>query len=469
MSTVQVIQPKHVIQPRSIQGRFRNLKTGILILAYAVYFILPWVRWERPVGPDQAVIFDIGTRRYYMFDLVMHAQDVFWLTALLFLAAVLLFFVTTLLGRVFCGYFCFQTLWTDAFRFIEKAIQGDRVARIRLEKQPWNGEKILKIGSTHAAWLLLAFWTGLTFVLYWGDAFDLTKAFFTGTAPSAAYFTAFLLMATTYLAAGWMKEYICLHVCPYARFQSVMFDQDTMIVSYDQKRGENTLGRATPIKDLRDRSTRQERGYGDCVDCGLCVQVCPTGIDIRDGLQISCIHCALCIDACDSIMDKYQWPRGLIRYTSENGLEGKKTNFLKLRTIGYGVATLLAAAYLVWSIASTQMLEATAAQIRSPLYITLSDGSIQNSYEVKINNKTQAPASYRLSVEGLGNVTLSIGEQDPNKIELDADSSVRVLAKVRQPEPITGISKNREFTFKLEPLTGDVTEPVLIPAQFIMP
>ena len=169
MTNVQVIQPKNVIQPRSIKGRFRNLKTGIMILAYAVFFILPWIRWERAVGPDQAVMFDIPTRRYYMFDLVMHAQDVFWLTALLFLAAVLLFFVTTLLGRVFCGYFCFQTLWTDAFRFIEKAIQGDRVARIRLEKQAWNQEKILKIGSTHAAWLALSLWTGLTFVLYWGD------------------------------------------------------------------------------------------------------------------------------------------------------------------------------------------------------------------------------------------------------------------------------------------------------------
>ncbi|WP_298610577.1 cytochrome c oxidase accessory protein CcoG [uncultured Thiothrix sp.] len=470
MSNVQVIQPKNVIQPRSIQGRFRNLKTGIMVLAYAVFFILPWIRWERVVGPDQAVMFDIPSRRYYLFGLVMHAQDVFWLTALLFLAAVLLFFVTTLLGRVFCGYFCFQTLWTDAFRFIEKAIQGDRVARIRLEKQAWNQEKLLKIGATHAAWLALSLWTGLTFVLYWGDAFTLTKDFFTGNAPSAAYFTAFLLMITTYLAAGWMREYVCLHVCPYARFQSVMFDQDTMIVSYDQKRGEGTTGRATPIKDLRDRAVRQTQGHGDCVDCGLCVQVCPTGIDIREGLQIGCIHCALCIDACDSIMDKYQWPRGLIRYTSENGLEGKKTHFLKLRTIGYGLATLLAAIYLVWSISSTKMLEATAVQVRSPLYVVLSDGSIQNSYEVKINNKTQASATYRISLADLEGASLSLGQVDPNNISLGPDSSIRVFAKVKQPAAArAGSKRNREFHFKLEPTSGEVTDPVIIPSQFMMP
>ncbi len=469
MSTVHVIQPKNAIQPRSIKGRFRTIKTWITFVAYGAYFLLPWLRWERVVGPDQAIIFDIPERRYYLFNLVMHAQDIFWLTALLFLAAVLLFFVTSLFGRVFCGYFCFQTLWTDAFRFIEKWIQGDRVARIRLDKQIWNTEKILKIGSTHAAWLLLSLWTGLTFALYWGDAFELTAGFFTLSAPSAVYATTFILMATTYLAAGWMREHICLHVCPYSRFQSVMFDQDTLIVSYDPKRGEGSAGRAIPIKDLRQREVRQEKGHGDCVDCGLCVQVCPTGIDIREGLQVSCIHCALCIDACDSIMDKYGWERGLISYTSDHALQGGKTRFLKLRTIGYGVATLLAVAYLVWSIASTKLLEATAVQVRSPLFVTLSDGSIQNSYEIKINNKTQEKATYRLVLEQLPRTQLSLGEFDANLITLEPDASVRLLAKVRQTLPEAGGKKNREFYFKLEPLSGKVTTPVLIPSQFIRP
>lgn len=467
MSTEVVIQPKSSIHPRSVAGRFRNIKTGILVLAYAVFFLLPWVRWERAVGPDQAVLFDIPGRRYYIFDIVMHAQDIFWLTAFLFLAAVLLFFVTTLFGRVFCGYFCFQTLWMDAFRFIERAIQGDRVARIRLEKQPWDAEKIRKIGLTHLAWLGLAMWTGISFALYWGDASDLTYRFFTGSAPAAMYTTVFILTLTTYAAAGWAKEYVCLHMCPYSRFQSVMFDQDTMIVSYDMNRGEGTAGRVKPVKDMRAQANRQAAGHGDCVDCGLCVQVCPTGVDIRNGLQIGCIHCALCIDACDSIMDKQGWQRGLIRYTSEHALQGKKTKIFKLRTVGYGLATLLAAVYLVWSISSSKLLEVTAVQVRSPLYVTLSDGRIQNSFEVKINNKSMEAAQYRLTLENLPNAELDLGQF--NELSLKPDSSVRVLAKVRYTVQPNDRVKNREFQFKLTPLAGKVTEPVIIPSHFITP
>lgn len=467
MSTEHVIQPKSSLQPRSVEGRFRNIKTGILVLAYAVFFLLPWVRWERVVGPDQAVLFDIPGRRYYMFDLVMHAQDIFWLTALLFLAAVLLFFVTTLFGRVFCGYFCFQTLWTDAFRWFERFIQGDRVARLRLEKQPWNAEKIRKVGLTHLSWLLLAMWTGVSFALYWGDAFELTARFFTGSAPSAMYGTVMILTLTTYLTAGWAKEYVCLHMCPYSRFQSVMFDQDTMIVSYDKNRGEGTAGRIKPVKEMRDQANRQQAGHGDCVDCGLCVQVCPTGVDIRNGLQIGCIHCALCIDACDGIMDKQGWKRGLVRYTSEHGLEGKKTQILKLRTVGYGIATLLATMYLVWSIASSKLLEVNAVQIRSPLFVTLSDGRIQNSYEVKINNKSMEAARYTLTLENLPNAELDLGKI--NDLSLKPDSSMRVLAKVRYTVQPGDMQKNREFQFRLTPLEGKVIEAVIIPSHFITP
>ncbi|MEB4589657.1 cytochrome c oxidase accessory protein CcoG [Candidatus Thiothrix sp. Deng01] len=467
MSIEHVIEPKAAIQPRSVEGRFRNIKTGILVFAYAVFFLLPWLRWERAVGPDQAVLFDIPGRRYYIFNLVVHAQDIFWLTALLFLAAVLLFFVTTLYGRVFCGYFCFQTLWTDAFRLIEKFVQGDRVARLRLDKQPWNAEKIRKKVLTHALWLLLALWTGISFALYWGDASDLLVRFFTGSAPAAMYGTAFILMTTTYLAAGWAQEYVCLHICPYSRFQSVMFDQDTMIVSYDKNRGEGAAGRIKPVKEMRDQGNRLAAGYGDCVDCGLCVQVCPTGIDIRNGLQIGCIHCALCIDACDAIMDKQGWKRGLIRYTSEHALEGKKTKLIKLRTLGYGAATLLATVYLVWSIASSKLLEATAVQVRSPLFVTLSDGRIQNSYEVKINNKTMEAARYTLVIENLPNAELDLGQI--TDLGLKPDSSMRVLAKVRYTVQPGDTQKNREFDFKLTPTEGKVTEPVIIPSHFIIP
>ncbi|MDD5393013.1 MAG: cytochrome c oxidase accessory protein CcoG [Thiothrix sp.] len=467
MNIDEVVEPKSSLQPRSVEGRFRNLKTGILVLAYSVFFLLPWLRWERVVGPDQAILFDIPGRRYYIFNIVMHAQDIFWLTALLFLAAVLLFFVTTLLGRVFCGYFCFQTLWTDAFRLLEKFVQGDRVARLRLDKQAWNAEKILKKGSTHLLWLALALWTGISFSLYWGDAFELTKQFFTGNAPTAMYGASFILMMTTYLTAGWAKEYVCLHMCPYSRFQSVMFDEDTVIISYDKNRGEGTAGRTKPIKDMRDQAARQQAGHGDCIDCGLCVQVCPTGVDIRKGLQIGCIHCALCIDACDGIMDKQGWERGLIRYTSDHGLQGKKTKVLKLRTVGYGVATLLASMYLVWSIGSSKLLEVNAIQIRSPLFVQMSDGRIQNSYEVKINNKTMEAARYKLELENLPSAEMDLGQF--SDISLKPDSSIRILAKVRYTVQPGDTQKNREFQFKLTPLEGKVKEAVIIPSHFILP
>lgn len=468
MSTEQVIQPKSCVQPRSVEGRFRNIKTGILVLGYVVFFLLPWMRWHRAVGPDQAILYDIVARRYYLFDLVVHAQDIFWLTAFLFLAAVLLFFVSTLFGRVWCGYFCFQTLWMDAFRFIEKFIQGDRVARIRLDRQAWNFEKIWKRGLTHVGWLSIAFLTGYSFTLYWGDAFVLTRQFFTGEAPSAMYGATLILMTTTYLTAGFAKEYVCLHICPYSRFQSVMLDEDSMIVSYDPNRGEGAKGRAKPSKELRDQQTRQAAGHGDCIDCGYCVQVCPVGIDIRNGLQAQCIHCALCIDACDNIMDKQGWKRGLIRYTSERELEGRgKAKIFKLRTIGYGLATLLAVVYLVWSIGNSKLLEADAMQVRNPLYVTLSDGHIQNSYEFKINNKAQEAARYTLTLENFPGAEWDMGAI--SALSLKADTSMRVLIKVRYNRPAGDTEKSHPFQFKLTPTEGKVKEPVIIPSHFIMP
>jgi cytochrome c oxidase accessory protein FixG len=466
MSEFKSIEDAITIHPRSVKGRFRFFKSSVMLLAYAIFFLLPWIPWHRPVGEPQAVLFDLIAKKFYLFDLVVHAQDIFWLAALLFLAAVLLFFMTALAGRVFCGYFCFQTLWTDAFRFIEKYIQGDRVKRIRLDKQPWNLEKIIKKGSTHFLWLFLAFWTGLTFVLYWGYAPDLIVRFFTGNAPSAAYITAFLLMATTYLAAGLMREKVCLHVCPYARFQSVMIDKDSLVPTYDPERGEGTKGRAKPVKALKTIEARHEAGVGDCVDCGLCVQVCPTGIDIRDGMQYACIQCGLCVDACDTIMDARKWPRGLIRYESENGLEHGKTHFLKLRTYGYGVATLGAIFFLLWSMSGQKIIEGTARQIRSPLYVTLSDGRIQNRYEVKVDNKSMYTASFDLSVEGLDDAELDMGQI--SDFTLKPDQVQRIMVKIRKSAK-PGDKKNTDFRFILTPKSGEVKEPIIFDSQFIIP
>ena len=417
------------IHPRSVSGRFRNLKSGILVLAYGVFFLLPWLRWERETGPSQAVLFDIPARQFYLFDLVVYPQDIFWLAGLLMIAALLLFFVTGIAGRVFCGYFCFQTLWTDAYMFLERRIQGERPARIRLSNQPWNTEKFLKLGATHVSWLLVAFATGLGFVLYWADAPTLVRDFFTGQAAGAAYITAGLLTLTTYTFAGLAREQVCTYMCPYARFQSVMFDRDTLIVSYDQARGEGAAGRGKPVRDLRTRDARQQVGVGDCIDCGYCVQVCPTGIDIRNGLQIECIHCALCIDACDAIMDKQGWPRGLIRYTSESTLEGKKTRFLKLKTVGYGLAILIVGGLLVSSILTRPALDANVSQVRQPLFVQMGDGSTQNSYEIALNNKTQHSLDLEIRVAGLEGAVLDLGRVED--IILEPSQRTTVLARVR--------------------------------------
>ena len=454
------------IHPRSIKGRFRSFKSVVLYLAYAVYFVLPWIPWSRPVGENQAVLFDLVAKKFYVFGLVVYAQDIFWLAALLFLAAVLLFFSTALVGRAFCGYFCFQTLWTDAFREVEKMIQGDRVKRIRLDKQPWNSEKILKKGSTHLIWLFLAFWTGLTFILFWGYAPDLIVRFFTAQAPSVAYTATFGLMITTYIAAGLMREKVCQHVCPYARFQSVMIDKDTLVPTYDLERGEGTKGRAKAIRELKVQEARHEAGVGDCVDCGLCVQVCPTGIDIRDGMQYECIQCGLCVDACDQIMDARGWDRGLIRYESENGLNHGKTHFFKLRTYGYGVATLGAAFFLMWSMSGHKIIESTARQIRSPLYITLSDGRIKNAYEVKVVNKSMFAQNFSLSLKDLPDAVLDMGEI--KDVSLKPDEKQRIRVKVIR-DPKKSLTKSTKFQFVLTPKSGKIKEPLYINSQFIVP
>jgi len=462
-------QARIPIYPRSVKGRFRNIKWGILALAYGVYFLLPWLRWTRVVGPDQAVLFDLDHRRFYLFNLIVHPQDIFWLAGFLVIAAVLLFFVTGLAGRVFCGYFCFQTLWTDVYVLIERLVQGERPARIRLDKAPWGGEKIAKKGATHLLWLLVAFATGLTFTLYWGNAPELTLAFFTGAAPFPAYATTLFLTATTYVMAGLAREQVCTYMCPYARFQSAMFDKDTMIVAYDTARGEGTQGRAKLSKALKAQEARQEQGVGDCIDCGYCVQVCPTGIDIRNGLQIQCITCALCIDACDTIMDSMKWPRGLIRYESERSLEGGKTHFFRFKTIGYAVVLTVMTGMLIWNISKQQGMDMAVRQVRQPLFVVLSDGSIQNSYDLKFNNKTALPVTLHISVRGLPGAQLSLGQV--RELKLAPEESVRVRAHVRVPRDEEALEHKVQipFTFAVHTTDGETLPQLEEEAFFSMP
>jgi cytochrome c oxidase accessory protein FixG len=462
---IQFVEYSTAIQPRSVKGRFRNLKSYVLVLAYTVFFLLPWLRWERSIGPDQAIIFDLATLRFYIFDFVMHPQDIYWLSILLFFAAVFLFFITTIAGRVFCGYFCFQTLWTDAYRWIEHTIQGDRVKRLRLDKQPWNKEKIVKKGLTHSVWIFLSFFTGLSFVLYWGDAFELFVAFFLGKAPAAAYITTLILTASTYLAAAFARDAICRHVCPYSRFQSAMFDENTLIVSYDHVRGEASEGRAKVSKVLKTQEARQEKGVGDCIDCGFCVQVCPMGIDIRDGLQIDCIHCALCIDACDNIMEARGWDKGLIKYTSENNLQGKKNKYINVRSVGYGIASLISIGLLYLSITSSALLNVSVSQTRKPEFVNLAAGGVQNSYHFSFINKTRKPTELEISLQGLEGASISLGKIE--HIIVRADKSLRLFVRVIRHSNEDNVRRNIPFRFKVTPIAGDLKEAVIIDSQFI--
>jgi cytochrome c oxidase accessory protein FixG len=445
--TEAAYQSRIPIYPRSVKGKFRNLKYSVLALAYGVYFLLPWLRWARDSGPDQAVLFDLAGRKFYLFDLVVYPQDIFWLAGLLIIFALLLFFVTGVAGRVFCGYFCFQTLWTDVYILIERLVQGERNARIKLAKAPWSGNKIIKIGTTHFLWLLVAFLTGLTFTLYWGNAPELIVKFFQGDAPFAAYATTLFLMATTYVMAGLAREQVCTYMCPYARFQSVMFDRDTLIVAYDENRGERQEGRHKPSKGYMDRQERINAGVGDCIDCGYCVQVCPVGIDIRQGLQYQCISCALCIDACDTIMDNIGYPRGLIRYTSEKAMEGEKSNPFNLKNIGYAVVLLATISLLVWGVTHRSQVDIRVAQFRQPLSVMLSDGRIQNRYHIKINNKTSHPVKYRISMEGLEDADIDLGGKQV--VTVAAESNLTVIAKVNQrPEEAKQVQQDFYFVIR---------------------
>ncbi len=450
----QLYQRRIPIYPRSVKGRFRRLKYAVLALAYGVYFVLPWIRWDRPNAPDQAVLFDIAGRRFYLFGLVVDAMDIFWLAGLLVIAAMLLFMVTGIAGRAFCGYFCFQTLWTDVFVLVERLVQGERPKRMRLARMSWNPEKVLKLGLTWLLWIVVAFVTGLTFTLYWQNAPDLVVDWFTGRAPFPAYATTLFLTTTTLVFAGLAREQVCTYMCPYARFQSAMFDRDTLIIAYDRSRGEGRDGRHPLGHGYKSRAERAQQGTGDCIDCGYCVQVCPTGIDIRNGLQLQCISCGLCVDACDTIMDRLHWPRGLIRYTSENADAGKPTRLMKPKTIGYGLVVTAAIALLAWSVATRQSLVVTVEQLRQPLAVTLSDGRIQNRYEVKLNNKGTEPLRIHIHIEGLDGAQLDLGNFD--SVTVEGGQRLRLVASVRRPA--AGAVGQQHFEFVARSEGADLSE-----------
>ncbi len=462
---IQYYAKRTAVVPRSVHGPFRRFKSAVLWVAFAIYFLLPWLPWSRQDGIAQAVVFDIPGRRYMLFDLVVYPQDIFWLALLLFIAAVLLFFVTALVGRAFCGYFCFQTLWTDAFIWIEHWLQGERPHRLKLARAPWSDrEKLVKVGATLLLWWLLAFWTALTFVLYFAYAPELLRQFFMGEAVPAAYITVLALTLTTYLAAATLREHVCLYICPYGRFQSAMYDPETLTVHYDRARGEGASGRAVARHGLRSLEERAAAGHGDCIDCKLCVQVCPTGIDIREGMQLGCIACGLCVDACNGIMARMHFAPGLIRYDAEANLHRAaprppRLDWRRLKVIGYGVSLILMTGYLVYSINHRQSFEHSTQQIRQPLFVVLSDGQIRNRYQIRLTNLSGNEQQYRIGVRGLPPGSLDLGHF--NEVRVRNGKSVIIQASITlTPEQAAG---GPEFEFVIRSAAG---EEVSDPARF---
>ena len=410
------------IYPKRVWGKYRKLKWVAMIVTLGIYYLAPFIRWDRgPNAPDQAILIDLPNRRAYWFWIEIWPQEVYILTGILILAAIALFFVTSMFGRVWCGYFCPQTVWTDLYIWVERIIQGDRNARKRLREGPWTFDKVKKVTATHILWLIIAWCTAGSFVLYFNDAPTLVWSFFEFDVSSTVLMFIAGLTFSTYLMAGFAREQVCTYMCPYARFQSAMFDRDTLIISYDEKRGE-------PRGKHKKGETWDNRGH--CIDCTACVQVCPMGIDIREGLQMECIACGLCVDACNNIMDKVELPRGLIRYDTTNHMEaevkgGKEQfRFLRPRTLYYSVILAVVGGIMLYSLITRSPLELHVLHDRNPVFIRLSGGEIRNGYTLKILNKTHEDRTYSLTIDGLENPDIDVkaaGDITEHNLAVNAD------------------------------------------------
>lgn len=397
------------IHPKKVSGRFRNYK-NFTWLFWIGYILLPYLRWDG----QQAILFDVPHRQFHLFSITVYPQDIWMLSFLLILLAMMLFGITAIAGRVFCGYFCFQTVWTDWFVQIERWIEGNPTQRKKLDAAPWGAVKIRKRLFKYFIWALISLITGITFVAYFTDAYQLWIDIFTLEAHLYVWVTLLTFFIGTFLFAGFMREQVCLWLCPYARIQSVMIDKDSILPTYDARRGEP---RGKAKKGVIDAK------YGDCIDCKVCVAVCPTGVDIRNSaLQEGCIMCGVCIDACDDIMEKVDKPRGLIRYNSEKEIEGidLPAVYKRPRVIVYAAISLFSIMAIVVGLLNIPPLATTIIHERQPLYAMMSNGSIRNSYTFKILNKTPEAVDIKISVEGIDGIVMKgVGETvtlKPNRL-----------------------------------------------------
>lgn len=476
--------PRKKVFPQRAKGTYRRLKWVIMVLALAVYYITPWLKWNRgEFAPDQAVLIDLANRRFYFFFIEIWPQEFYYVAGLLVMAGIGLFLVTSTVGRAWCGYACPQTVWVDLFLVVERAIEGDRNARMKLDKAPWSPAKLAKRLSKHAVWLLIAASTGGAWIFYFADAPNLLHELVTFQAPPIAYITIAILTATTYTFGGLMREQVCTYMCPWPRIQAAMLDEYSATVTYNDWRGE-------PRSKHTKKAVAQGKIVGDCVDCNACVAVCPMGIDIRNGQQLECITCALCIDACDNVMDKLGKERGLISYTTLNdynanvrlatgtdGLVSPKNVRGKNGKLVDGVIhanwrtlvrprTLLYAAFLsaiglgmLYVLSTRDQLSLNVLHDRNPLYVLLSDGSVRNGYDVKIVNMANDPRVLELSLSGFeeGSMRLAGQSSEPTKslrIEVEPDR-VQPLRLYVQADPDDLAQKPKIFEFVATDLQGE--------------
>ena len=449
------------IFPKRVSGAFRRLKWWIMAVTLGIYYVTPWLRWDRgPDAPDQAVLIDMARERFYFFFIEIWPQEFYYIAGLLIMAGIGLFLVTSTVGRAWCGYTCPQTVWVDLFLVVERWLEGDRNARMKLDKASWSLDKWRKRISKHVLWLLIAVSTGGAWIFYFADAPTLVVNLVTFEAPTVAYTTVAVLTATTYLFAGFMREQVCTYMCPWPRIQAAMLDEHSLTVTYNGWRGE-------PRARHKERTGHAETAYGDCIDCNLCVAVCPQGIDIRDGQQLECITCALCIDACDSVMEKVGSPKGLISYATLKEYDANQAgervtttwrSFIRPRTIVYTALWTIAGLAMVYMLLARDRLDINVLHDRNPVYVALSDGGFRNGYTIKILNMETRVRTFRLSVDGIAGATLArAGATDgpAQSLEITAPADLQHTVKVfvtADPDNLTG--ETTSFTLVLEEVNG---------------
>ncbi|MFA7429263.1 MAG: cytochrome c oxidase accessory protein CcoG [Rhodospirillaceae bacterium] len=449
------------VQPKKVSGFFRTLKNWSAIILLGIYFVGPWLRWDRgPGAPDQAILMDMSGRRGYILGVEFWPQEIYYLTGLLILGAIGLFFVTALLGRVWCGFTCIQTVFTDVFVMAERFFEGDRNARIKRDRGPWTLDKLSRKTATNIVWLIISFAVGWTWVIYFNDAPATTQALLQGEFTWGVMGFALMVAGFTYVLAGFAREQVCIYMCPWPRFQAAMFDEDSLVVTYEKWRGE-PRGYAKKSENFETR--------GHCVDCQLCVQVCPTGIDIRNGSQLACIGCGLCIDACNTVMDRFGLPRELITYDSNANQvarsKGQPTRYrlVRGRTVLYAAIMIVVMAVMAFGLVTRARVDVSVLHERSPLFVTLSDGAIRNGYTFKILNMLPQEQTYRVMVEGVEGATMIVVgyQEDPvaqTDLPVKADSVGTFRVYVTVPRAAID-DKAMDLEFRIENLaTGETAE-----------